>query len=143
MAQTPPQSNTTGNNFSALERAQIEIERRKSHDYRALYSQLLEEHKGVLEEAWKGSTDTEESRLIQTMWISERNSLALGFLVGCATLTAIRFGTPMFVRRIGGEEKILQMQKRDEEAKKMGTYKFQRAVGKSCRTTLRYTSSKK
>jgi hypothetical protein len=123
-----PPTNSSNNDLSALQKAQVEIERRKAREYRALYSLLLEKHQEVLQKAW-GQTGTEESRLIQTLWESERNAMALGFVVGCATLAAIRFGTPILVRRLGGEEKLLESKLRDEEAKRLGTYKLQRAVG--------------
>ena len=145
----------SSNNHSYLEDYQIQRERQNAHKYRRFYSDLLSKHQGILEQAWKGANDdcnneandtsakgneentqqqqqqescTTESQLIQAMWVSERNAIAVGLVCGCALLGTIRGMTPVVIRFFG-ETKVQAVRKADEEAKKMGTYKYQRAFG--------------
>ena len=55
--------------------------------------------------------------------------MATGLVVGCTVLTTLRFMTPALIRRIGGEAKIKKLQQAEEEAKRLGHYKYQRAFG--------------
>lgn len=114
-------------NLSAQERQNIKRESKYSHKYRQLYSELLAEKKDVLEAAWNQAAETDEARLIEEIKQSEFTAVAVGVGCGLATLAAIRLGTPVLIRRIGGEEKIIKMIKADEEAKRLGTYKYQAA----------------
>lgn len=113
--------------LSAQERESIRRESKHSHKYRQLYSALLAERKDVLQAAWNQPTETEEARLIEAIKQSELTAIAVGVCCGLATLAAIRLGTPALIRRIGGEEKMIKMIKADEEAKRLGTYKYQAA----------------
>jgi len=137
---TNDDDDTNRSGTPSLENYQVQRERQNAHKYRKLYSALLEKHSGVLQQAWQGTTTsasstsstTSESRLIQDMWESERNAIAVGLVCGCATLATIRFMTPVLLRRIGGEAKVEAVRKADEEAKRLGSYKYQRAFGKLC-----------
>jgi hypothetical protein len=141
---TPPSSvkennNSASHRFPSLERERIERERHYTTKYRRLYSALLSKHEGLLQNAWSNTTteeevvttanQTTESSLLHKIWISERNAMATGLVVTCTVLATLRFSTPLLVRRIGGEAKMQALQKADEEAKRLGHYKYQRAFG--------------
>jgi hypothetical protein len=133
------------NRYPDYERDRIQRERHYTTKYRRLYSALLSKHEGLLRDAWSGgNTTTEEkagsaannhiiktteSSLLHKIWISERDAMITGLVVTCTMLTTLRFITPVLVRRIGGEAKMQALHKADEEAKRLGYYKYQRAFG--------------
>ena len=131
------------------EKARIKRESKNSNKYRKYYTNLLKEHQGVLQEAWEGATTTtattaatnashnddetlsrsQESKLIQDMWESERNAIGMGVLCGLAFFGVVRRLPRFLIRHVGGEHKIREVQKADEAAKESGTYVYQRAFG--------------
>ncbi|CAB9525093.1 expressed unknown protein [Seminavis robusta] len=112
--------------FLHVERERIKRERQYATKYRRLYSALLSKHEGLLQDAW-GGDQRAESCLLDKIWISERNAMATGLVVGCTVLAVLRVIPPVFLRRIGGEEKVQAVRLADEEAKRIGHYKYQRA----------------
>ena len=135
---------------SYTEKERAKREGKNSSKYRRLYTELLKEHSGVLQEAWKGATSggsasslddsandsdklnneySQESKLIQEMWESERNAIGLGVVCGLAFFATIRFLPKFFIRHVGGEQKMAEVRKADEEAKIAGSYIYQRAFG--------------
>lgn len=135
---------------SYTEKESVKREGKNCSKYRRLYSDLLKEHQGVLQQAWQGATsdaasssssesdaesdDSEktdnkyrkESNLIQEMWESERNAVGIGLACGLAFFAVVHHA-PKLLIRLGGEKKILKLQLADEEAKKAGSYIYQRA----------------
>lgn len=126
---------------SYTEKERAKREGKNASKYRSLYSDLLKEHQGILQQAWKsatgGSSDdcdanneySKESKLIQEMWVSERNAIGMGVACGLAFFVTIRFLPKFFIRTFGGEKKMAEVRKADEDAKIAGSYIYQRAFG--------------
>ena len=105
--------------FRTLERLKVEKERLNEKTYRALYTELLQKHKGVLAAVAKeDAADFEEERkLISKALKSEKVAIFAGFAVGLTVFVSLRIFPRMFVRKYGGEAKIKALEQADEISK--------------------------
>jgi hypothetical protein len=88
----------------------VEKEKAKESTYRSLYKTLLGKHEGILIDNKNSDLTTlkdyeEETALLRTAIISERNAWILGITMGIGAFISIRFLPRYYIYRFGGKEK--------------------------------------
>ena len=114
--------------------AALVVEKEKLHEnkYRNMYRALLKKHEGILTEN-KATTNLEEyqeeTTLLRTVIISERNAWIMGVTVGLAAFVTIRFLPRVYIRRFGGAEKLNKLKEAEELSRQNKTAWAQGAIG--------------
>lgn len=111
----------------------VEKEKAKESTYRELFKTLLGKHEGILIDN-KNSDLTalkdyeEESALLRTALISERNAWILGITTGIGALISIRFLPKYYIYRFGGAEKWSKLKEAEVLARQDRTSWFVRGA---------------
>lgn len=97
----------------------VEKEKLNESKYRDLYKKLLSKHEGILidnkkSDASKLEDYQEESNLLRSAIISERNAWILGITVGVGALISIRYLPRLYISRFGGKEKLKKLKEAEE-----------------------------
>jgi hypothetical protein len=108
----------------------VKRERHNSSKYRKLYTDLLLQHQGLIQNARKHE-HSDEARRIQSMIESEKKALLTGFCAGVALFASLRVMPRFLIRRFGSQEKMQALDNADKVAKEEGYYAYQRFFGES------------